>query len=490
MSQLQELQNGIFESLEGLSFNEYVVNRKECKNFILKRELFGKPDHKAFEIIMIFLVRCLKNSQVLQQYRYCYPCLDKNQEAEFRKVTIEFLKSLEKIDGSLKFTPIYAVQPGGEAFCSYFLNLINYVMTKVLKEKYGTEIEADLNDFRLVNRAEEESGRLSDLTFIYEDLDQKMLSEQEYFELRKRSLEKEWDAVCFEFDKVVNYVRVQILGENSYAMKDNEIIANVRQSVSDLNDTVSQNFSELRHLIEHITPKLELYNCPADASMITSSNQILDLRQFSNDCDMNKYFSRGCFNLELVSKDVDKFVKNFDTTMRNWASLSECQNLSSHLNFLNQEIEKLIIKIRESMDNLNQEKESLLAAVNAKRHQLLKTAQVQERRNWFAAKIPLNFPKIKFAFGDVSRDNLIDYYSEADITASPVIDTTPPDNFYNRTMRNHAFDWSFHALDISRFSYVPPTAPERPLLSPLREESSIRSLSSHNSSYNIDTVLL
>ncbi|XP_015783156.1 uncharacterized protein LOC107360947 [Tetranychus urticae] len=333
MSQLQELQNAIFESLEGLSFNEYVVNRKECKNFILKRELFGKPDHKAFEIIMIFLVRCLKNSQVLQQYRYCYPCLDKNQEAEFRKVTIEFLKSLEKIDGSLKFTPIYAVQPGGEAFCSYFLNLINYVMTKVLKEKYGTEIEPDLNDFRLVNRAEEESGRLSDLTFIYEDLDQKMLSEQEYFELRKRSLEKGWDAVCFEFDKIVNYVRVQILGENSYAMKDNEIIANVRQSVADLNDTVSQNFSELRHLIEHITPKLEMYNCPADASMITSSNQILDLRQFSNDCDMNKYFSRGCFNLELVSKDVDKFVKNFDSTMRNWASLSECQiirSLSSH----------------------------------------------------------------------------------------------------------------------------------------------------------------
>lgn len=403
-----------------------------------------------------------------------------------------FFLFYQQIDNSLKFTPIYAVQPGGEAFCSYFLNLIVYVMTKVLKEKYGAEIESDLNDFRLVNRAEEESGRLSDLTFIHEDLDQKMLSEQEYFELRKRSLEKEWDATCFEFDKIVNSVIVQILGENSYAMKDNEVIANMRQAVTDLNDKVSKKFNKLRHLIGQITPRLEMYNCPADASMITSSNQILDLRQFSNDCDISKYFSRGRFNLDLVCKDVNRFVKNFDSAMQNWESLSDCLNLSSHLKLLNQEIEKSIVKIRESMGNLNEAKESLAAAATAKRQQLLKTAQVQERRDWFAAKIPVNFPKIKFSFGDVQGDNQHDYYSDYDITASPVtpIETTPPNNFYNRTMRNQAFEWSFHPLDISRFSYIPPTAPERPLLSPLREESSIRSLSSQNSSYNIETVLL
>ncbi|XP_053201580.1 HAUS augmin-like complex subunit 6 [Panonychus citri] len=490
VSQLQELQNGIFESLEVLSFNEYVVNRKECKNFILKRELFGRPDHKAFEVIMIFLVKCLKNSQALSQFRYCYPCLDKNQEAEFRKVTIEFLKSLEKIDSSLKFTPIYAVQPGGEAFCSYFLNLINYVMTKVLKDKFSVEVESDLNDFRLAERADDESTKLAELKSNYDDLDQKMLIELEYFELRKRSLETEWDNICFEYAKTVNAACVQILGGTGNSMKDNELIANVRQSVVDLNDIVNEKIIDLKRLTGCISPKIEMYNTLAGYSLNSSSNQLFDLRQFSNECDLSKYFVRGCFNLELVHKDVDKFIKKFKNSIENWAPISECKNLSSHYNLFNQELEKMTLKIREKVDKMKAERESLLEKISSKRQSLLRTNQVQQRRKWFAEKMPSHFPKIKFIFGENSRSNLTDSCTDSDLTGSPIVSTTPPDMSKNRLLRNTAFEWSFHPLDISRFSYVAPTAPEKPILSPLKEETSIRSMSSQNSSISLDMGLL
>lgn len=61
------------------------------------REMFNKPNQRAFELVILFLAKCLKNEQLLSSYKGCYPCLDKNQEAQFRKITFQYLKSLEKV---------------------------------------------------------------------------------------------------------------------------------------------------------------------------------------------------------------------------------------------------------------------------------------------------------------------------------------------------------------------------------------------------------
>lgn len=59
--------------------------------------MFNKPNQRAFELVTLFITKCLKNEQLLASYRGCYPCLDKNQEAQFRKIAFQYLKSLEKV---------------------------------------------------------------------------------------------------------------------------------------------------------------------------------------------------------------------------------------------------------------------------------------------------------------------------------------------------------------------------------------------------------
>lgn len=59
--------------------------------------MFAKANQKAFEAVMYFLIKNLSNDHTINQFRSCYPCYDRDQQSEFRKLTSNYLKELEKV---------------------------------------------------------------------------------------------------------------------------------------------------------------------------------------------------------------------------------------------------------------------------------------------------------------------------------------------------------------------------------------------------------
>lgn len=59
--------------------------------------MFLKPNQKAFEYVSYFLFRLLKQNDCLNELKCCYPCKDKRQEGDFRKILMKHLKRFESV---------------------------------------------------------------------------------------------------------------------------------------------------------------------------------------------------------------------------------------------------------------------------------------------------------------------------------------------------------------------------------------------------------
>ena len=102
--------------------------------------MFGTTNKLGFQCVYFFLFKKLsdktnKLNRWEKDAKAVIPCLDPSQEADFRKLVVQFLESIEKdLEFSRDKVNYNAVlmSPGGPAFIRLTLKVVSFVMTKFL----------------------------------------------------------------------------------------------------------------------------------------------------------------------------------------------------------------------------------------------------------------------------------------------------------------------------------------------------------------------
>ena len=134
--------------------------------------MFGTTNKLGFQCVYLFLFKKLcdktKSNRWEKDAKAVIPCLDPAQEAEFRKLVVQFLESIEKdLDFSRDKVNYNAVlmSPGGPAFIRLTLKVVSFVMTKFLslearamtKKTSSSEAVTRIKD--VLNSKQQESKR-------------------------------------------------------------------------------------------------------------------------------------------------------------------------------------------------------------------------------------------------------------------------------------------------------------------------------------------
>lgn len=166
-------------------------------------------------------------------------------------------------------------------------------------------------------------------------------------------------------------------------------------------------------------------------------------------------------DVHKLRASLNRFSHCYVNTLTSWSKPDERDRLVSNLTTVKEEITRTINSIEKDIEMLEPGKEILSTKVQAKRKSLLDLAIVQERRKWFAKRLgamiaPLSSLRITFDSKKVIPKN-------NDSSSNDSLSFSSPFNYGKQRA-------SFHPADISTMSYIPPSAPDNPILSPLREE--------------------
>ncbi|KAL2078973.1 hypothetical protein ACEWY4_024717 [Coilia grayii] len=105
------------------------------RHVVLGETMFDKPNKDAFYIVTHFLLEKLNASRTRDQFRHCYPVLDRKQDAEFRKLTLAWLQEIASECGG-SFPKVMASQllsPSGHKFVHIITSLAKHVMLEEIK---------------------------------------------------------------------------------------------------------------------------------------------------------------------------------------------------------------------------------------------------------------------------------------------------------------------------------------------------------------------
>jgi HAUS augmin-like complex subunit 6 len=83
----------------------------------VNRDMFVLPNKKGMEVVMHFLFNRLDSHLCYEEFRDCWPVLDKKQEQQFRKTCTLWLSRIAKENKEVRFPRIVAslfMSPGGQ----------------------------------------------------------------------------------------------------------------------------------------------------------------------------------------------------------------------------------------------------------------------------------------------------------------------------------------------------------------------------------------
>ncbi|XP_067929992.1 HAUS augmin-like complex subunit 6 [Watersipora subatra] len=105
-------------------------------------DMFKVPNKSAFEVVIYFLFTKLSPSRAKEEFRDCWPILDKKREQMFRRVCNGWLSQIaqNEPDAHLpKIVPSVFQSPGGDRFCHLIFAFSTYVLTQIMKQKHGVK---------------------------------------------------------------------------------------------------------------------------------------------------------------------------------------------------------------------------------------------------------------------------------------------------------------------------------------------------------------
>ena len=99
--------------------------------------MFETSNHKGFQQVMFFLLSELDGERAKNEFKNCYPALDKKQEAEFRKKVATWMKELHRANPAQcpHLNPSLLLSPGGRKFIDFFSKFITHVQNILLARK-------------------------------------------------------------------------------------------------------------------------------------------------------------------------------------------------------------------------------------------------------------------------------------------------------------------------------------------------------------------
>jgi len=108
----------------------------EDKDVVLSCEIFDHPNTKAFHQVMFFLFKKLDGERCRQEFRDCWPVLDKKQESEFRKKCSNWLKEIQRCNPEdiSHVNPALFQSPGGRKFVIFLRGFSKYVLLQHLNQ--------------------------------------------------------------------------------------------------------------------------------------------------------------------------------------------------------------------------------------------------------------------------------------------------------------------------------------------------------------------
>ncbi|XP_041926628.1 HAUS augmin-like complex subunit 6 [Alosa sapidissima] len=105
------------------------------RHVVLGETMFDKPNKEAFYIVIHFLMEKLNPARTHEDFRHCYPVLDRKQDAEFRKLTLARLQEISNETGGSfpKVLASHLLSPCGPKFINIMLGLTKHVMLEEMK---------------------------------------------------------------------------------------------------------------------------------------------------------------------------------------------------------------------------------------------------------------------------------------------------------------------------------------------------------------------
>uniref|UniRef100_A0A2C9M7U9 HAUS augmin-like complex subunit 6 N-terminal domain-containing protein n=1 Tax=Biomphalaria glabrata TaxID=6526 RepID=A0A2C9M7U9_BIOGL len=104
-----------------------------------KEDMFTLPNKAGSEAILHFLFHRLNPSLAKEQFRDCWPLVDKNSEHQFRKVCNNWLTQIqeESVANLPRINTSLFLTPGGRKFIQFVYSFSTYVLMQVMKTEQG-----------------------------------------------------------------------------------------------------------------------------------------------------------------------------------------------------------------------------------------------------------------------------------------------------------------------------------------------------------------
>ncbi|GFR64790.1 HAUS augmin-like complex subunit 6 [Elysia marginata] len=119
------------------------------------KDMFNLPNKAGSEAVLHFLFDRLNPSLFKEQFRDCWPVVDRKAEMQFRKVCNTWLSSIQADNPDAHLPRINAsllLSPGGRKFIHLLYKFSSYVLTQAMTKEHGYDMREDLT-YPLLNRS-------------------------------------------------------------------------------------------------------------------------------------------------------------------------------------------------------------------------------------------------------------------------------------------------------------------------------------------------
>ncbi|CAC5426353.1 HAUS6 [Mytilus coruscus] len=129
-----------FTNLQVLGFDAAAEGQDNKIPF--NKNMFDLPNKRGSEVVLHFLFEKLNPVMCREEFRHCWPIIDKQQEAQFRRTCNNWLNNISKNepDSHLpRITGSLFLSPGGEKFIQLLLHFSRYVLQQDIERMGGKD---------------------------------------------------------------------------------------------------------------------------------------------------------------------------------------------------------------------------------------------------------------------------------------------------------------------------------------------------------------
>ncbi|GFO24734.1 HAUS augmin-like complex subunit 6 [Plakobranchus ocellatus] len=137
--ELESMNTLLFTNLQLLGMDILAMEGKYHVPF--NKEMFTLPNKAGSEAVFHFLFNRLNPGLFKEQFRDCWPVLDRKAELQFRKICHTWLTSIQADDPDAHLPRINAsllLSPGGRKFVHLLYRFSTYVLTKTMTKEHVT----------------------------------------------------------------------------------------------------------------------------------------------------------------------------------------------------------------------------------------------------------------------------------------------------------------------------------------------------------------